>query len=160
MKYIHTSKSRITLGERNVPEHRILMDETFARKCLLGSMKIMGNLESLRPNWTNYFHIDYSEDESTLLGNFMIHIVDEVLSVDEDDLKEVMRTLNSSEQGEHIPAQNQRNSYGSTYITQITPFLELLRKVDTSVLAYIIEHGNFVTSCVFQCLIKANLSKH
>ena len=129
MKYLHA-------GAGHIPEHRILMDQTFARKCLLGSMRIMGDEGTLRPNWTNHFHIDYSESESTLLGHFMIHIVDEVVGVDDEDLEEVLRTVNAA-QGDHISAHR-----GST--ARFSPLWNLFQHIDTSVLAYVIEHGNTV----------------
>ena len=145
MKYLHAGKSKITFGAENIPEHRILMDETFARKCLLGSMKIMGDEGTLRPNWTNHFHINYSESESTLLGHLMIHIVDEVVGVDDEDLEEVLRTVKTA-QGDHISAHGGR----STHTARFSPSWNLFQHIDTSVLAYVIEHGNSgIIFCAF-----------
>ena len=144
MNYLNAGTPKYSEGEKKVLKHRILMDETFARKLLLGSMKIMGTAETLRPNWTYHFHIDYSENESTLLGKFMIHILSEVVSVDDKDLREVIRTLNVSDQGDHSPAHNGRKERRSTFMSKIAPFWKISQQIDTSLLGYIIEQGNFV----------------
>ena len=148
MRYLNKGTTKFSKGEKKVLEHRVLMDETFARKCLLGSMKIMGTPDTLRPNWTYHFQIDYSENDSTLLGSLMIHILNEVVSVDDKDLKEALRTLTVSDQGDkssyHSFAHNGRKERRSTFISKLAPIWKMSQQIDLSVLAYIIEQGNFV----------------
>ena len=75
--------------EAKIPPFRILLDETFARKLLLGSMQVMGKDKSLRPDWDT--NIDSSGGVATLLDHNIIHIVDRVTAVNEQDLLEAMR---------------------------------------------------------------------
>ena len=77
-----------------IPASRILLDETFARKLLLGSMQVIGSGKSLRPDWD--VAGDYSVGVSRLLDKNIIHLVDNVTAVNKKDLTDAMRSLKVS----------------------------------------------------------------
>ena len=83
--------------ESKVPPHTILLDETFARKLLLGSMQVRGREKSLRPDWERNLKIGHSDpsemSRSALLDQNIIYISDQVLAVSQEDLMEAIRGL-------------------------------------------------------------------
>ena len=79
-----------------IPASRILLDETFARKLLLGSMEVIGSGKSLRPDW------DEAREHSgvaRLLDQNIIHLVDRVTAVNEKDLTDALRSVSVQELG-------------------------------------------------------------
>ena len=87
--------------ESKVPAHTILLDETFARKLLLGSMQVRGREKSLRPDWERNLEIDNSDSGETsrpeLVDQNIIYISDQVLAVTHEDLMEAIRGLSVRE---------------------------------------------------------------
>ena len=56
-------------------------------------MHVMGHDSSLRPDWKDvkYFSSTYKHLTSSLIGNYMIQIVDGVTSVDQEDITDATR---------------------------------------------------------------------
>lgn len=81
----------LTSIQTNTPALQVLLDDTFARKLLLGSMQVRGEAKSLRPQW----EVELDSEEPALLstGLLTIHLVDRVLAVDLRDLREAARAL-------------------------------------------------------------------
>ena len=71
--------------------HKVLTNEAFARKLLLGSMQRVGQDSSLRPDDHNA-SLNFTEAMSTdFERKFDVRIVDRVHGVSEKDLAEAMR---------------------------------------------------------------------
>ena len=77
-----------------IPANTILLDETFARKLLLGSMQVMGSEKSLRPDWERDPGSG-SMSRSELLDQNIIYISDRVLAVSQQDLRQASRGLSA-----------------------------------------------------------------
>ena len=91
----------LTSVESKVPAHSILLDETFARKLLLGSMQVRGREKSLRPGWEGNLKIGNSDSaemsRSELLDQNIIFISDQVVALTIEDLLEAIRGLSVRE---------------------------------------------------------------
>ena len=139
-------------GRKSKFWHRILLEETFARKVLLGSMKIMGQMETLRPQWTFHLHTDYSQVDSILLGNTMIHILNEVMSVDKADLKEAILILESPRlpgTGYNTVKSERKRERHLSLARRIAPSKTLSTQVHIAIVALIIEHGKDIAIALF-----------
>ena len=101
--------------ESKVPPHTILLDETFARKLLLGSMQVRGREKSLRPDWERNLEIDNSDSGETSRPEFVdqniIYISDQVLAVTHEDLMEAIRGLSVRELSRGITSRRRYSYY-------------------------------------------------
>ena len=89
--------SFLTSLEATLIPHKVLTNEAFARKLLLGSMQRIGENSRLMPDVTSS-KIDLTSlsTNSSLMENFDIRIVDNVLGVSEKDLVEAVRIIPES----------------------------------------------------------------
>ena len=87
--------------ESKVPADKILHEETFARKLLLGSMQVMGREKSLRPDWERNLigNSGSGSGSGELLDQKLIYISDQVLAVTQEDLLQAIRALSARELG-------------------------------------------------------------
>ena len=89
--------------DSKIPADTILLEETFARKLLLGSMQVMGREKSLRPDWERNLKLRNSGSGSgELLDQKIIYISDQVVAVTQEDLMQAIRGLSARELGRGI----------------------------------------------------------
>ena len=80
----------ISSKDATILPFQLLLNDVFARKLLLGSMHVMGHESSLRPDWKDEsFSSIFKHLTSSLIGNFMIQIVDGVTSLDPEDITDI-----------------------------------------------------------------------
>ena len=83
--------SFLTSPRASLIPHKVLTNEAFARKLLLGSMQRIGQDSSLRPDDHNDSLIISRKKSSDLEAKFDIRIVDRVHGVSKEDLLEAIR---------------------------------------------------------------------
>ena len=83
--------SFLTSPRASLIPHKVLTNEAFARKLLLGSMQRIGQDSSLRPDDQNDSLIISRKKSSDLETKFNIRIVDRVHGVSKEDLLEAIR---------------------------------------------------------------------
>ena len=87
----HSLIDFITSKDATLSHQAVISDEVFARKLLLGSMRMTGKEESLRPDWRHKSFAVVAQHILSEIGKFRIHVVPHILGLEMKDVEEASR---------------------------------------------------------------------